>query len=275
MKYGANTFIWTAAFGPPDLHILPAIKAHGFDGFEVPVFDPLTFPASIIRKGAADNGLECTVCTVLPNGLHMGSPDPAIRRRAVTHLSACIESVAACGANLFAGPLYSPVGYFTGTRRTPDEFRYAVEGFQELGPVAARHGVTMAVEPLNRFETYFLNTAGDAARLCDAVGHPNIGILFDTFHANIEEKDIGQGFRRVAPYLKHVHMCENDRGTPGSGHVEWEIHRLGRHRFPQAPHGRRGSRLRGRGLLQLLSSHEDVRAYRAGLRPRGNRLAAR
>ncbi len=101
------------------------------------------------------------------------------------------------------------------------EWKWAVECYQSLGPVLERHGVTVALEPLNRFETYFLNTAADAVALCDAIGHPNVGILFDTFHANIEEKDIGRAYRAVAKHLKHVHTCENDRGIPGSGHVEW------------------------------------------------------
>ena len=88
---------------------------------------------------------------------------------------------------------------------------------KSLGPVLERYGVTIALEPLNRFETYFLNTASDAVALCDQIGHPNVGILFDTFHANIEEKDIGAGYRTVAKHLKHVHTCENDRGIPGIG----------------------------------------------------------
>jgi D-psicose/D-tagatose/L-ribulose 3-epimerase len=87
--------------------------------------------------------------------------------------------------------------------------------------VLSDYGVTIAIEPLNRFETYFLNTAADSVRLCDEINHPHVGILFDTFHANIEEKDIGQAYRTVGRHLKHVHTCENDRGTPGSGHVEW------------------------------------------------------
>jgi D-psicose/D-tagatose/L-ribulose 3-epimerase len=96
-----------------------------------------------------------------------------------------------------------------------------VEALQELGEVCARFHVKLAVEPLNRFESYFLNTAADAVKLCDEVGHPNVGILYDTFHANIEEKDQGEALRSVARHLVHVHSCENDRGTPGSGHVEW------------------------------------------------------
>src|SRR5208282_5891731 len=125
------------------------------------------------------------------------------------------------GARVFCGPMYSPVGYLPGRRRTADEWKWAVEGFQALGDTLAAHRMTLAIEPLNRFETYFLNTAADAALLCDQVGHPNIGILFDTFHANIEEKGIGAGIRAVGKHLRHMHTCENDRGIPGSGHVEW------------------------------------------------------
>jgi D-psicose/D-tagatose/L-ribulose 3-epimerase len=133
-----------------------------------------------------------------------------------------VKAAADAGAGIVAGPIYSPVGYLPGRRRTPDEWKWAVEGHQSLGDVLASNHVTFAIEPLNRFETYFLNTASDAAKLAEQIGDPNIGILFDTFHANIEEKDIAAGYRTVGKYLKHVHTCENDRGIPGSGHVEWE-----------------------------------------------------
>jgi D-psicose/D-tagatose/L-ribulose 3-epimerase len=158
---------------------------------------------------------------VLSGGTNVISEDAAVRRRTRTHLEDTVKAAAEVGAKIIAGPLYSPVGYLPGRRRTADEWKWAVECYQSLGPVLERHGVTVALEPLNRFETYFLNTAADAVALCDAIGHPNVGILFDTFHANIEEKDIGRAYRTVAKHLKHVHTCENDRGIPGTGHIEW------------------------------------------------------
>jgi D-psicose/D-tagatose/L-ribulose 3-epimerase len=133
----------------------------------------------------------------------------------------CVKTAADVGAKMIAGPLYSPVGYLPGRRRTADEWKWAVDCYQSLGPVLTEYGVTIAVEPLNRFETFFLNIATDAVAFCDQIGHPNVGILFDTFHANIEEKDIANAYRTVGRHLKHVHTCENDRGIPGSGHVEW------------------------------------------------------
>lgn len=221
MKYGVNTFIWTAQFDSSSLPLLPAIKEHGFDGIEIPVFRPSTFEAAPIRRGAEAIGLEVNTCTVMVDGMSLIHADPEIRRRTQAHLRDCIRATADAGGHLLAGPLYSPVGYLPGRRRTADEWAWAIEGFQSLGEVLIENHITLAIEPLNRFETYFLNTAADAVALCDCIDHPRIGVLFDTFHANIEEKDIAAAYRSLGHYLKHVHLCENDRGTPGSGHIDW------------------------------------------------------
>jgi D-psicose/D-tagatose/L-ribulose 3-epimerase len=185
------------------------------------LFRPKQFPAADIRKATTANGLELTICSVLVQGLSMKSEYKEVSSKSRQHLKEAVAASAEAGAKMIAGPLYSPVGYLPGRRRTADEWAWAVEAYQEIGPVLAEHGVTLAIEPLNRFETYFLNTAADAKALCDQVGHPSVGVLFDTFHANIEEKDISAGYRMVGGHLKHVHTCENDRGIPGSGHVEW------------------------------------------------------
>jgi len=221
MKFGVNTFIWTISFDRSNLGLLPPIKEAGFDGFEVSMFRAADFAAADIRRGAEANGLEVTVCAVVPKGMSLITDDDAVRKQTVAHVEDYVKAAAEAGARLIAGPVYSPVGYLPGRRRTADEWKRGVESYQTLGPTLARHNVTLAIEPLNRFETYFLNTAADAARLCDEVNHPNIGVLFDTFHANIEEKNIAAGYRTVARHLRHVHTCENDRGTPGSGHVDW------------------------------------------------------
>ncbi len=220
MKLGINTFIWSAEFDA-SLAPLKQIRAAGFDGIEVAIFDPAQFDIAAVRAARADFELESTAVSVIPKDLHLGSEDKKVRGQTVDFIRKSIEACAEAGIRILAGPLYSPVGYLPGRRRTADEWRYAVEAYQELSPALAEHNVTLAIEPLNRFETYFLNTAADAARLAKEVDHPNVGVLFDTFHANIEEKDIADGYRTVAPWLKHVHTCENDRGTPGSGHVDW------------------------------------------------------
>ena len=221
MKFGVNMFIWTANFDGRHLHLLPMVKQAGFDSFEVPMFRPREFAARDIRRGAEENGLEPTVCAVLTGGLNTISADPGARSFTIGHWKECVMATADAGAHLLVGPLYSPVGRLPGRRRTEDEWKWAVECFQTLGDILTANEVSLAIEPLNRFETYFLNTTADGVKLCDEVGHPNVGLLIDTFHANIEEKDVAAAYRLAAPYLKHVHTCENDRGTPGSGHIDW------------------------------------------------------
>lgn len=221
MKFGANTFIWSAAYDQAVEEVLPRIKEAGFDGIEVPLFRAAEFPGAKLRKACETYGLEANVCTVLVDGLTMISEDADIRSKTVSHLKDLIKTAADAGVKMMAGPVYSPVGYLPGRRRTADEWKWAVEGHQQLGDTLVANDFTMAIEPLNRFETFFLNTAADAFALAEQIGHPNTGILFDTFHANIEEKDIAAGIRTVGKHIKHFHSCENDRGIPGSGHVEW------------------------------------------------------
>lgn len=221
MKFGVNTFIWSAAVDGDLLNLFPSIKEHGFDGVELPLIRPAQLPVSDVRRSLDRNQLACTFCSVLPDALSVIADDAGVRQKAREHLSDCVRVAAEAGAHILAGPLYSPVGYLPGRRRTPDEWKRAVECYQSLGATLQSYGVTVAIEPLNRFETYFLNTAADAAKLAAAIDHPNVGILFDTFHANIEEKDVALALQSVAPYLKHLHASENDRGTPGTGHTDW------------------------------------------------------
>jgi D-psicose/D-tagatose/L-ribulose 3-epimerase len=221
MKFGVNTLIWGAAFGPSDFHLLPAIKEAGFDGIEVPILDPAAFAADVVGRELDRMGLQRTAVTVIPGGLSLGSADDGVRRRACAHVEACIAAVRDAGATMLAGPLYTPVGYLPGHRRTADEWKWTVDSWQRLSAPVQAAAIEIAIEPLNRFETYFLNTTTDAVSLCREIGDPAIGILLDTFHANIEEKSIGAAVREAAPFLKHLHTCENDRGVPGSGHVAW------------------------------------------------------
>src|SRR5579871_2754182 len=221
MKFGANTFIWTDSFGPEHFGILPRLKEAGLDGIEIGMLSPTTFRSTEFRRELEKNKLGCTTCAILPHGTSLISEDKEERRKARVHVEECLKVTADAGGTVVCGPLYSPVGFFTGARRTNDDWKRAVESWQELAPVAAKTGVAVAIEPLNRFETYFLNTAADAAQLCAEVGHPSVGILFDTFHANIEEKHVGHALRHAAKYVKHLHSCENDRGIPGTVHVNW------------------------------------------------------
>ncbi len=222
MKFGANTLIWSAEYDSSVEEVLPAIKEAGFDGIEFPVFRPATVSAARVRKALAANDLECNTVGAFFDGFSIISADPQLRKNSIQHLKEMIYVSSECGAKTLCGPLYCPVGYLPGRRRNSDEWSWAIEAYQQIGDALAEHAMTLAIEPLNRFETFFLNTAEDATQLCNEVGHPKVGILYDTFHANIEEKDIAAGLLLLGKHLKLVHACENDRGTPGSGHVEWE-----------------------------------------------------
>lgn len=221
MRYGVNIFIWSADYNPSVAELFPAIKAGGFDGVEVPIFRPADFQSTHLRRALEANGLGATAVTVLVEGLNIISPDADIRRRSVADFADKIKAIADAGIQVLAGPMYSPVGYLPGRRRTSDEWKWAVDAFQSVTPALDSTGASLAIEPLNRFETYFLNTVADGVALCDEIAHPRVGMLVDTFHANIEEKDIATAYRMAARHLKHVHTCENDRGIPGSGHIEW------------------------------------------------------
>lgn len=222
MKIGAISYLWAEEFGAEHCGILPRLKEAGLDGIEIGILTPNRFPAKEIRKELEKTGLGCTACAVIPSGSSLTSSDADQRRRARVHVQDCIKLAADAGSKILGGPMYSPVGYFSRKRRTEDEWEYGVESWREIAPVAEKNGVQIAIEPLNRFETYFLNTVSDTARFCDEIGSASVGLLADTFHANIEEKSIGQALRQAGRHLKHIHTCENDRGTPGSGNVNWK-----------------------------------------------------
>ncbi len=221
MKIGVNAFAWTSSFDQLWFNVLPSVRDHGLDGFEFAVFDPAAVAVSEIRRAIEANDLECTVCAILPRGLNPISSDGALRKKSLAHLVDCVKVAAELGANMVGGPVFAPVGYLVGRRRNQDEWSWAVECFQALGPVLDSHGVTMALEPLNRFETFFLTTASEARVFCEAVDHPRIGVLIDTFHSNIEEKSIPEAMLLLGRHLKHIHASENNRGIPGSGHVDF------------------------------------------------------
>jgi D-psicose/D-tagatose/L-ribulose 3-epimerase len=160
------------------------------------------------------------VCGILPPGINPISPDREVRERSVAHLAECVHAAEEIGASVLAGPLLTPIGYLPGHRRRPDEWTWAVEALQSIANVLTSTSVLLALEPVNRSETFFLRTAAEARALCESVRHPQVGVTLDTFHANIEEKRISAAIDYLGPYLKHVHLSENDRGVLGRGHMD-------------------------------------------------------
>ncbi|MGO9340072.1 MAG: sugar phosphate isomerase/epimerase family protein [Terracidiphilus sp.] len=221
MKIGVSAFAWTTKLDRTHLNLFPSLREHGIEGFEIPMFDPANLDSAALRRAFESNDLECTVCAILPAGINPISADALGRKKAAAHLLRCIETAAEIGVHRMGGPLYAPIGYLPGRRRTQDEWHWAVECIQTLGDSLDRYDMSLAVEPVNRSETYFMNTAAEANAFCDAVAHARVGVLIDTFHANIEEKNIAAAVRNAGPRLAHLHASENDRGLLGSGHVDF------------------------------------------------------
>jgi D-psicose/D-tagatose/L-ribulose 3-epimerase len=221
MKYGVNTMVWTTHITEQHSPLFLRIREWGFDGVELFLSpsEPSALPS--VRRMLDEIGLERTACSVLPREANLIDADAQVRARAAKFLKQCVERTAELGAKLICGPLYAGLGVMTGRRRTKDEWKWAVEGLQVAAQHAAKLGVILCVEPLNRFETYFLNTLSDAAQLVHDVSQANVLIHFDTFHANLEERHPADSLRSVAKELGHVHISENDRGIPGTGHNDW------------------------------------------------------
>jgi D-psicose/D-tagatose/L-ribulose 3-epimerase len=221
MKYGVNTMVWTTRLGKDHEPLFEKIREWGFDGVEpfVSTEEPADIPA--LRQILDRVGLERTTCVVLPRHAHLISADRSVRMAGVQFLRKCVERTAGLGGSVMAGPIYAGLGVMSGARRTDDEWKYAVEGLRATGCYAETLGVTLCPEPLNRFETYFLNTLSDGARLVEEIGLRNVKLHFDTFHANIEERHPAESLAAVASRLGHVHFSENDRGIPGTGHCDW------------------------------------------------------
>jgi len=223
MKIGFNLLLWTGHVTDENFAVIEKLKAAGYDGVEIPIFD-VSSPAHFANIGRVlkDNGLEATAVTVLPDEAHNAiSPVAANRQGAIDHLKRVLECAHNAGVQTLCGPYYQVLGQFTGKYPTEEELNSAAEVHRAISPLAEAAGVKCAIEALNRFESHLLNTMEQAASYVKRVDHANFGTMYDTFHANIEEKCPFNAIDTVfaSGKLNHVHISENDRGTPGRGHI--------------------------------------------------------
>ncbi len=225
---GVNAWIWTSPFttsDPESLALLDRAKQMGFETFEFGLEDPSHVDPAKLKERARATGLRLVICGAFGPDRDLTHDDASVRQNSLDYITKAIEICQKSGTPTLAGPMYSAVG----KRRhvSPDQKRkewdLAVEGLKKAGKIAADHGVRLAVEPLNRFETDLINTAEQLEKLLNAIDMKNVGFHLDTFHMNIEEKDTGAAIKRAKGRLFHFHACENDRGAPGSGkNIDWE-----------------------------------------------------
>ena len=221
MKIGMNLLLWTAKVTEAHDPLLAALKQTGYDGVEIPVFEGTSAEYKSLGGKLRNLGLGSTAVTVMAPEASPISPDPKIRQAAVDRLKWVLDRCAEFDAEVLCGPLHSPLGVFSGVPPTRDERLRGIETMRQVADHAASVKVTLAVEYLNRFESYFLTTAADAVKWVGEINHPACGMMWDTFHAHIEEKNSPAALESVRERLVHVHLSENDRGTPGTGQVKW------------------------------------------------------
>ncbi len=225
MKFGVNAWVWTSPVDTDAFkELAPKVAEMGFDSIEVPLegLDDLDYKTA--RAILSDLNLGVTCCAAMGPDRDLIHADKAIRDNGMAYVRGAVDACEALGARNLVGPLYSAVGRTW--EQTPEDRKkdldLLVGNLKELSKYAGDHGALLAVEPLNRFETSFINLASQAIEVVDRVDHPACGIMLDTFHMNIEEKSLGDAIRAVGKKrLFQLHACENDRGTPGSGNVTW------------------------------------------------------
>lgn len=221
MKYGMNLLLWSGEVTEALLPTIEHLKAAGFDGVELPMFN-LDLDYAGLGKKLDEIGLERTAVTIRTEEDNPISPDAAVRAKGVELNKKTLDCCAAAGIETLVGPYHSAIGYFSGAGPTADEWKWGVESMQKTAEYAQQVGVKLGVEALNRFECYFLNTHADSTRFVREVDNPACGMMYDTFHSNIEEKSISEAVRAGGDKLFHIHISENDRSTPGEGIVRWE-----------------------------------------------------
>ncbi len=225
MKIGFNLLLWTGHVDDSHLPQMEALKAAGYDGVEIPMFGGDLAHYQHLGRQIRDLGLEATAITIIPDADHNPlSESAATRQKAVDWIKAATDWAAALGSPILCGPIHQPLGLFTGVAPTDAEKGRLAEVHRAAAENAATLGIPLVMEYLNRFEAYIVTTMADSLAHAARVDHPYFGVMHDTFHANLEEKDPVGIIFKAAPRLKHVHISENDRGTPGRGHIAFGPH---------------------------------------------------
>lgn len=225
MQFGVSTFLWTSPFTNSSFDLVHKVKKMGFDIIEIPVENKDLVDWDKLKELAEEVGIKVTISGAFGAERDISSEDPKIREQGVQYIIDCIKIAQKMGSPIFGGPVYSAVGKtrFISEEQKKTERAWCVENLKRVGEVAEAHGIVIGVEPLNRFETDMINTVDQTLSLVKEVGHPNIKVQLDTFHNNIEEKDIPDSIRKIGKdLLCHIQGNESDRGTPGTGNVDWE-----------------------------------------------------
>lgn len=222
MEIGIHAYAWCSQWSNNTLFILDKVKEYGFDFLEIPLMCLETFDAEIVKKRARDIGVELVTSTVLLGNTDITSDNLNIRKKGVLYLKKCIDATAAIGADCFSGVIYSQ--YLKPAKKPPTEetWKYSADCLREVAKYAKKFNINIGLEPVTRYETYLINTCEQALKLIEMIGEDNVKVHLDTYHMNVEEKDFYEATKTAGKKLIHYHLCENDRGIPGTGHVDFD-----------------------------------------------------
>jgi D-psicose/D-tagatose/L-ribulose 3-epimerase len=224
MRFGINSFLFTSPFTTKSVSLFPKFKKWGFDTVEIPIEDPSHIDAAKVRAALDKAGIACgSICACMGPGRDFrGTPEE--QKTAMEYCKALIDQAVVLGCPSLIGPVYSVVGKADAVEPSQQKKEWAlvVKNLKVLSKYAEKKGIQICVEPLNRFETDFLNTCDQGLKLIKDVGSPALKLHLDTFHMNIEEKVQAVAIKKAGKLLAHFHACGTDRGTPGNDSLQWE-----------------------------------------------------
>jgi D-psicose/D-tagatose/L-ribulose 3-epimerase len=222
MKIGMNMLLWGIETTPEKIPVFEDLAAAGFDGVEIPLIGQTQAQLREMASACDSLGLERTASAFVGPDDNPISHDPAIRAAAVTKFKRTVDDANILGANIIIGGPYQAHKYFTGRAATNEEWNWSAQYLHCVGEYAAQCGVSLGLEFLNRFEVFLITNSADCKRMIEQVGLDNVGVHYDTHHANIEDPAPGIALRNIEGKLNHVHLSESHRGTLGTGQVDWD-----------------------------------------------------
>ncbi|MEJ7677345.1 MAG: sugar phosphate isomerase/epimerase family protein [Segetibacter sp.] len=220
-KIGFNALAWSAVISDDVKPIVDRLKTMGYDGVEFLIGSPDKAAYKWLGEYTKNMGLEVTTVFVVGKEENPISEVAVVRAKALDRIKWAIDRAYDLNAKILCGPFHSAHAHFAQHAPEDMEYGWSAEVLHSAGEYGAGADITLGLEALNRFECYLCNTMEQLTRLITMANHPNVRAMFDTHHANIEEKKISQAISTIASLLVHVHISENDRGTPGDGHVDF------------------------------------------------------
>ncbi|HUZ85522.1 MAG TPA: sugar phosphate isomerase/epimerase family protein [Candidatus Baltobacterales bacterium] len=221
-RYAVHAYAWTTSWSNDHLDLINHVASLGLDLIEIPLMEPAKVDPTAIRARLDVCGIGVVTSVALAEDADPSSDDERIRGNARDFLHRCVDLSAEMGASVLTGVVYSAIGRRLARRPDLSDMRRSAEVLKDVAKYAAERGLTLGIEPINRYETFLVNTAAQALTIVDMIDEPNVGVHLDAYHMNIEEEDFYEATRAVAGRLVHFHLSESHRGVPGRGTVDWE-----------------------------------------------------